>query len=242
MLRTRLPCILALTLASFACSDPHVEAAEDQALIGGHDEAGLPAVGAILYDGSWGCTGTLIAPRTVLTAAHCLLTEAGAPYAPARLAFALGPDAHAPQARLEVVAAEAHPDYDGTTAQHDLGVLHLAARAPAQPIPPLRAMDASWDGTTFLFVGYGTLGGGRGGGGTKRATSMAIRAIAPDTFRYGNAQRNTCWGDSGGPALFENAAGAMFVAGTTSWGDDRCAEFAVDTRVDRHIDWILAHL
>ena len=41
--------------------------------VGGNTETGHPAAGALMYNGEQSCTGTLIAPKVVLTAAHCLV-------------------------------------------------------------------------------------------------------------------------------------------------------------------------
>jgi secreted trypsin-like serine protease len=61
---------------------------------------------------------------------------------------------------------------------------------------------------------------------------MPIRSLSAFSFRYGNASSNTCWGDSGGPALYITPSGEPQIAGITSWGDAHCAIFAVDARVD----------
>ncbi len=59
------------SLAGCAVADSDADTTTTSSdIIGGQRENGLPAVGAISYDGSWGCTGTLIGPYRVLTAAH----------------------------------------------------------------------------------------------------------------------------------------------------------------------------
>ncbi len=232
-------CLALLAFPLMACGgSPFSESAVevDQAIVGGHAFRGVPAIGAILYDGTWGCVGTLIARREILTAAHCLLTEQDLPYAVGRMRFAIGPDARHPEVTIPVVAARPHPGFRGSAASpeaaNDIAVLTLAWDAPMAPIALLRSMDQEWIGTRLLLVGYGTTGGGNGGGGVKRATWSPISSVAPMTFRYGSASHNTCWGDSGGPALYQDTNGRYFVAGTTSSGDTRCAIFATDSRVD----------
>ena len=41
--------------------------------VGGNTETGHPAAGALVYNGEQSYTGALIAPKVVLTAAHCLV-------------------------------------------------------------------------------------------------------------------------------------------------------------------------
>lgn len=45
-----------------------------EAIRGGEAESGMPAVGLVAFGGSY-CTGTLIAPNVVLTAAHCITSR-----------------------------------------------------------------------------------------------------------------------------------------------------------------------
>jgi hypothetical protein len=52
---------------------------------------------------------------------------------------------------------------------------------------------------------------------------------------------SNCSGDSGGPALTQNAAGEWVIAGVTSWGDKTpCDRFAVSTRIDAYRGFIEA--
>src|SRR5688572_14949126 len=48
--------------------DQDQDASNERPIIGGEEFDGLPAVGALLYQGNMHCTGTIIGPRKVLTA------------------------------------------------------------------------------------------------------------------------------------------------------------------------------
>jgi secreted trypsin-like serine protease len=230
-------CAWLSVFALFGCgANPPSVAGTDEALIGGTLFAAQPAIGAVLQDGGRGyCTGTLIAPRRVLTAAHCLFGEDGVRYAPARLRFAIGPDFRRPSETINVAHTVPAPAYDPSSADHDVGVLVLASDASVAPLSAFAKLNASWIGTPLLFVGYGSTTSQDHSDARKRAVSIPIRSLSQFAFRYGNAARNTCWGDSGGPALYRAASGELQIAGVTSWGDEKCASFAVDARVDTNM-------
>jgi secreted trypsin-like serine protease len=42
----------------------------------------------------------------------------------------------------------------------------------------------------------------------------------------------TCYGDSGGPALWTESAGTEILVGVTSWGDANCVATGFNYRVD----------
>src|SRR5262249_20521794 len=83
------------------------------------------------------CTGVVIAPTAVLTAAHCALDERGAPLAASQLSVIPGRlqwnDATVGQ-ELAVAAVAIDPAYSSATSTHDLAVLQLAAPTTATPI------------------------------------------------------------------------------------------------------------
>ncbi|MBM4319670.1 MAG: trypsin-like serine protease [Deltaproteobacteria bacterium] len=236
---------VALFLASGpGCSDAEMPAAEapteelaiegsSSAIIGGRPTDAFPAVGALTYRGQTLCTGTVFAPRQVLTAAHCVVD-----FHPWELRFVLGPDAERPERVLEIAELRPHPRYHEFV--NDIAVITLAYPAPVEPIGLLGQMDYSWVGTPLLFVGYGvTDGRNKTGAGRKRSIAIPIAEVAPTTFRYSEDHGGTCNGDSGGPALYREGAGEWLVAGVTSYGDVGCLRYAVDTRVDAFLGFIL---
>ena len=228
---------LALTLAACAAPVGDDEAARDEAeattsaIVGGEPTSGFAAVGALTRGGSPFCTGTVVARRTVVTAAHCLEGLRAS-----SIRFALGPNGFAPQASLRVARAVPHPQYDRRRLTNDIGVLVLAEDAP---VALNASMDRSWVGRELAFVGYGATNGFTGrGGGFKRVVTIPVAQVGSTAFAYVDRARNTCFGDSGGPALTADESGAPVLVGVTSYGDETCSAYGVDTRVDAYRGFI----
>lgn len=211
-----------------------VQAQGREDIVGGSSYSGLPAVGAITYRGSQHCTGTLIGARKVLTAAHCL---EGVNVN--QLRFVIGPNAYQPQYSLRVASVTPHPAYNSYALTNDIGYLTLSSDAPVAPMKVLGNMSNSFVGEPLFFVGYGvTNGATQSGAGLKRAVWMDVSRVDSTTFRYNDPGKNTCSGDSGGPAFYQTAAGDLAVAGVTSYGDWYCTQYGVDTRVDTYVSFL----
>jgi hypothetical protein len=203
-------------------------------IIGGDAYEGLPAVGALTYDGTPFCSGTLIAPRLVLTAAHCLENDE-----PWLIRFAIGPSAWEPESALGVTSLEPHPDYDPATLEADLGLVHLARDARIEPLPLIDRMDASWVGVELRFVGYGMdVPQSPERVGIKREVRMPIEQLGARELMFGGYDANVCNGDSGAPALYDDGE-QVLVAGVISSGDAWCERFGIATRVDPYLDFVL---
>ena len=202
-------------------------------IVGGSATSEFPAAGAITRYGSPHCTGTLVGPRTVLTAAHCLTGVTAA-----SLKFVIGASIWSAQAAVSVQSITAHPDYDDVKLVNDVGFLTLGADAPVAPMKILPTMDSSWVGRQLTFVGYGLVSGKGGGSGTKRGVTMPIHSVGATQFVYQTAGKNTCNGDSGGPA-FAKVGDEWFVAGVTSYGDVGCTQYGVDVRADAYASFVL---
>ncbi len=205
-----------------------------QSIVGGSLFQDLPAVGALYYDGEMSCTGTLIGPRKVLTAGHCTSGVSAS-----RMTFKIGPNADKPEATLRVSAVKPHPGFSFSTIDDDIGLVTLAQDAPVEPMKVVIKMESSWVGRNLVFVGYGVSDGyNQTGSGLKRSVTMPISEVSATQFRYEVRGRNTCSGDSGGPAFYKDSAGEHFVAGVTSYGDAYCTQFGVDTRVDTYLSFL----
>ncbi len=232
-MRFRVSALVTVAVAGLACGEGSPEVAK-QRIVGGSATTMLPAVGALVYYGGMHCTGTLIAPRKVVTAAHCTkgVSASG-------LRFVLGASIASPEASLAVASVKPHPSFSSSSLANDIGLVTLAADAPVAPLGVLGAMDSSFVGKKLLFVGYGASNGvNQTGAGQKRAVTMSIAKVSATTFSYQDPGRNTCNGDSGGPAFVQDAAGAYLVAGVTSYGDATCTSYGVDTRVDPYLSFL----
>ena len=233
----------ALAVASVGCavetsgdetSEEEIESTAS-AIVGGQTTTEYAAVGALTQRGSAFCTGTLVSKRLVVTAAHCLQDVRAS-----NIRFALGPNASSPQVQLGVSQVVPHPKYNAKQLTNDIGVLVLSQDAPVTPVAINDSMTASWVGRTLTFVGYGVTSGfgAKGGSGVKRAVDIAVSEVGSTQFAYADRRKNTCFGDSGGPAFATDSAGNLTLVGVTSYGDRTCTQFGVDTRVDAFRSWI----
>jgi len=124
--------ILALVWLAMASA---VDAGSDtglKPLLTGNDSRGWEAVGRLNFAGRTFCTGALIAPDLVLTAAHCLFEkDSGRAYRADEIEFLAGWRNGRANAQRRVSRAIAHPDFEFTNGDRigrvgfDLALLQL---------------------------------------------------------------------------------------------------------------------
>jgi len=181
-----------------------------------------------LQGGPGACTGTLVASRVVVTAAHCV----GVP--PTHVFFGTDPDEGGWTA--EVMAAHAHPDFDPVRFANDIAVVELTAVVPVAPIPLGRtSLTPSDVGRPVRLVGFGV--GDDDESQTKREGWAVITEVAASAITTAPSPSSPCTGDSGGPALMTTDTGEV-LAGVISAGDSACKSMAVETRVDAYTEFL----
>ncbi len=257
-----------LFLGLLACAEPSEVSLDFQRepLVNADRESGWSGVGALTmehpymgYGGSF-CTGTLIEPDWVLTAAHCIegMRDEGLDPSPELIFFYEGPNANPvgfgerPRNGRFYPLSEifVHPGYthDAFMALNDVALLHLQQPSESSPYPIRREpLSEEVVGGELFAVGYGVSDGrNQSGGGIKRSASLALHSLNELFYVSDGGESGVCFGDSGGPGFME-IGGAWTVIGvnstTASSGiSDPCAGRSNQLRVDAYISWIDAQM
>ena len=260
--------ILALALALPAAASARGDA--QASIIGGRDTTiaefpSLAYIEAQQGSGGFSCTGTVVAPRVVLTAAHCAEDiERGTFTPPGQYAVATGtttPAQALPENIFKVVETHVFPGFDPGSLRGDAAILILNQPTAAPPIALAGPTDAGLyaGGAPLQLAGWG-LTNARAVKASEnlRTATMVVQTPAfcdQKTKRYypefsaaaqfcaidAPAKKSGgCFGDSGGPGIGQRADGTPVELGIISTGGPFCnTRFPnVLTRIDTVSAWV----
>jgi hypothetical protein len=222
--------VLSLTLSCGVDTREPITGRASQSIVNGQNDSGHPAIVALTIQGQAFCTGTLVTPEVVVTAAHCIHPSTGVPANQTDIFFgdALNGDGFT----VPVAEGRYHPDWylDDPEGDDDVAVLRLSETVD---VVPMAIGKTPAVGSILTLIGFGITQKDGGNGGTKRITEATIidRVAKVIAMEFGPGA--TCNGDSGGPALFTED-GVLKLVGIHSRSD--CETYMLDERVDAHDD------
>jgi trypsin len=247
--------IALLTLAATGCGGSEPTLSSRQQIFGGTPDLDDTAVVAVVNFAGGQCSGSLIAPRLVLTARHCVADTEGKelqvvcgettfvpPDSPGAIFVVPKPSITEDPADYAAVSEIRVPaglgdDLCGTD------VVLLRLEAPLLGVTPLepRIAEPASPGEAYSSVGFGVDESlpDQPAGERKRLDALQVQcagAACRDRQVRDNewaGSQGTCHGDSGGPAL--DAQGR--VIGVVSRGANQC-ESPIFSDVSSRADWL----
>ncbi|WP_425105570.1 S1 family peptidase [Ancylobacter sp.] len=231
--------LLSAVLATLALATPA------RAIVGGGPaEPALAAETAMIVSTRGAtCTGVVLGPNVLLTAAHCV--EPAADYAV--VVFEAGTPRLIPIDRKAV-----HPSFDPNSFETrrptpDLALVRLAETLPATFRPAALTSEVALPPkrTAFTVAGYGVTkdGDGKSAGTLRAVTLPSIGTTGGIMVRLSDgAAKGGCTGDSGGPVLIDGVVAGIIGWSTAAGGARGCGGVTGATLIGPQRAWIEATL
>lgn len=229
-------------LTSFASTGLAEEPSALRKMLTGNDSRGWEAVGRLNIAGSNMCTGALIAPDLVLTAAHCLFDKANMRRVDATtIEFLAGWRGGRATAYANVKRAVVHPDYEFATTsddirvRNDLAVLQLMRPIHKTSITPFQTGARPSKGANVGIVSYAH----------DRSESPSIQESCRVLARRSGTLILSCdvdYGSSGAPVFMIRDGVPHIVSVVSSMAEANGQKVSLGTSLEEPLSEILAEL
>lgn len=213
------------------CAAPEPTGEAGGAIIDGTVADADDAVVGLVAHGQLYCTGALVAPHVVLTAAHCLTPSPPEfDIEPGDVKVFVGTSWAEGGWIIDNTDIWVHPEHLTGSSWKDIGLIALTD-APAQSLLP--RTTAPIEGESARILGFGRIDPNAEGDDVKRSGTATVSSVLPQGMLLQADPAAACLGDSGGPALIEED-GVEKIAGVhaRSFCDFESTEMRVDLFVD----------